>query len=841
MILPEEEIPVPIDYRLTKAVYKGRMSKDWTTITADFILEVLDKKGYKLIPFLSSQLGLQEVEVNDKPALLITDGGYHKLIVKDPGNYRIKAVFYKKSSLNEANYQFSIPVQETSITLLELEIPLEDITVKVPAAQQVSVFTRNTSTRISAIFPPVSNLTIQWYSRKVAPTVQKVPAKIYAQSYSLVSIDDDALKVTMDIECNILHAGIDELELLIPEGLNILSVNGQGVWEWRERREDNQRVLHINLDYEHKGIFGLTIEYEKTLLEATNRFSFSTLQVLKAVKDIGYLGLELRSSAEVKIVKHEGLEKIAVQKLPRNLFKKSLKPLIFGFKYLKHPYHLELDIQRHPKVSITMAVIDAANAVSFFTEDGKVVHRIIYEVRNQLKQFLKIRLPEEAELWSVFVGDKPSEPAREEDLLYIPLIRSQEEGQRLRPFKVELVYYQKANPFSAYGQKSVLLPRVTEIMVSKILWSLYLPKDYDFLYFSGTLEKERLARGIRPIMGCSYSAFKRAHRLDSVIPEGTVEQPMEFLDEEDQAVIGKDKKEWALKEEEKAGFLKSRPSRKDMMRQQAIEKGFIPRPGKIPEPQKPPSPMPQDAERIVSGYDTAVMSIPISIPVSGQLYRFAKTMVRQETLVINMVYTRDWIMSTIGWLIFLVIIGILFALRKRLYYLGKYFQRASHCIEDGFTKFKLMISKAYNATLTPLILAGVIIAAFFTCNFLLAFFIFLAGLCVVVHQRSYWFPRRTKKEKPQPLKEKKLPEAPSPETKVQPKKRGWLRGILLSLGAIIFALGCIIFIISSKGRYRNYRIIFSAGIFAILYYMILLGWWLIKRLISLIRYGKKGV
>ncbi|MGA1841966.1 MAG: hypothetical protein ACMUIU_15210 [bacterium] len=850
MILPEDEIPVPIDYRLTKAVYNGRMSKEWTTVTADFILEVLDRKRYKLIPFLSSQLGLQEVEINDKPALLITDGGYHKLIVKDRGSYRVKAVFYKKSSLNEANYQFSIPVLETSITLLELDIPLEDIAVKVPDAQQVNVLTREASTRISAIFPPVSNLTIQWYSRKVAPEVRKVPARIYAQSYNLVSIDDDALKVSMDMECNILHAGIDELELLIPEGFNVLSVSGQGVGEWRERREDSQRVLHISLDYEYKGILGLTIEYEKTLLEATNRFSFSTLQVLDAVKDIGYLGLELKSSAEVNIVKHEGLEKIAVQKLPKNLFERSLKPLIFGFKYLKHPYNLELDIRRHPKVPVTMAVIDAANAVSFFTGDGKIVHRIIYEVRNQLKQFLKIRLPEDAELWSVFVGDKPSEPVREKDLLYIPLIRSTEEGQRLRPFKVEIVYYQKTGPFTTYGQRSVSLPGVTEIMVSKILWSLYLPKDYDFLYFSGTLEKERLARGIRPIMGCSYPAFKRSHRLYSVMPEGTVEQPAEFFDEEGRAVGGEDKKEWSLEEEEKAGFQKFKLYKKDMMRQQAIEKGFVPRPEKIPEPQKPTTPVSTDSERIVSGYDTAVMSIPISIPVSGQLYRFAKTVVRQEPLVINMVYTREWIMSVIGWFILLVIVCILFALRKRLYGLGKHLQRASHYIGNGFTKLRLMTGKMFNSALTPLILAGFVIAAFFTCHFLLAFFILLAGLCVVIHQRAYWFTGLTKDEKPS-IPKKEVPpktttqetpppeipshETPPPETRVQPKKKGWLRGILLSLGAIIFVLGCIFFIITSRGRYRNYHIIFLAGMFAILYYTVLFGWWLIKLLISIIR------
>ncbi|MBN2374621.1 hypothetical protein JXL19_12635 [bacterium] len=834
MILPLKESPIPLDYRLTKAVYKGKMTQNWTAVKADFILEVLNKKDYKLIPFLSSQLGMQDVQINDKPALLLTEGGYHKLVIKEPGQHRITAVFYMKSSLNKADYQISIPVLETSITLLELEIPMEDITIKAPQAQQTTVSAGRQSTLVKAIFPPVRNLAVQWYGKKAAPEAQKIPAKIYAQSYSLVSIEDDALKVNMDIEFNILHAGIDELALLIPEGLNILSVKGQGVGKWRESRRDDRRVLYIKLDYEHKGIFLVTIEYEKTLLEAANRFSFSTLEVLEAVKDTGYLGLELKSGAEVNLIKYEGLEKIAVQKLPQQLFQKSLKPLIFGFKYLKHPCQLELDIRRNPKVSVTMAVIDSANAVSFFTEDGKIVHRIIYEVRNQLKQFLKIRLPEGAELWSVFVGDKPSEPAREKDLLYIPLIRSREEGRGLKPFRIEIVYYQKAGPFSAFGKKSILLPRVTEIIVSKILWSLYLPKDYNFLYFGGTLEKERLVSGIRPIMGCSCSTFKRAHRLSEVISEGESKPSMDSIDEE--IPISTESREgiWSQKEEkgDKAEFQKFKASRKDMMKQQAMEKSFTSVPRKISEPQKP---QPQEPGVIASGYDTAVFSIPISVPLSGQLYRFAKTLVRQEPLLIKMVYTRGWIMQILGWFILIIAVIGLFATRKSLYRAGQYFQRSSQYMENGLSELKSIINKAYNLTVTPLILAGFFIAAVLTLHLFLAFLIFLAGLCVVVHQSPYWFPKGIKEGKPKQTGKDISSKPPSTEAEIQPKKKKWIWAVLLSLGVIIFVLGSIIFVISSIGRYPNHRIIFFTAVLATLYYIGLFIVWLIRRIVFRVR------
>ncbi|MGA1794950.1 MAG: hypothetical protein ACMUIL_03725 [bacterium] len=827
MIVPAKEIPAPLDHRLTKAVYKGRMTGDWTMIEADLDLEVLEEKGYTRIPFLPSQLGLQEVLVDQATALLITEGGYHQLILDRAGHFRIRAVCSMRSSLDEGNYQVSIPVLETSITMLELEIPLDEITVKVPQAQQVTVSAGERSTLVSAIFPSVKELTVQWYGKKAVPAVRRVPAKIYAQSYHLVSIDDDALTVAMDIEYTILHAGIDALALRIPEGLNILSVQGEGVGGWRERSQEDQRILEVGLDYEHKGVFRLAIRYEKTLLDAASRFSFSTPETLNAVKDIGYLGLELRSSAEVKVVSHEGLEKVAVQKLPLQLFRKSLKPLIFGFKYLDHPFALDLDIRRHPKVSVTMAVIDSANGVSFFTEDGKVVHRIIYEVRNQLKQFLKLQLPEESELWSVFVGDKPSEPAREGDTLYIPLIRSQEEGQRLKPFRVEIIYYQKGMPFSAYGKREVLLPQVTEIMVSKILWSLYLPRDYDFLHFGGTMEKERLAKGIGPLMGCSCA--KRTHRLVAPLRDATLESPMESVYEGAPATIGRDKDAWREQEEKTDAFMKSMISREDMARQQVMERGFA---GKKAETATPQPQKPQGTGGITSGYDTAVMSIPVSIPLSGQLYRFAKTMARQEPLTITMVYSRGEITDLIAWVLLLIVIATAFFLRRRIYPLGGRIQRASEYMESGLSKMNSMVRRSCDATLTPLILIGLMIAALFTSHVILTSLILLAGLAALIHQRAYWMPEKKEKKKERSLEQGRQQALQPPQETARPRKGRWLRMTAWGLGPVMLILGLLFSVLASRTGRPHYGIILVTFLSIIVYYGVLFVCWLVRRILS---------
>ena len=159
---------------------------------------------------------------------------------------------------------------------------------------------------------------------------------------------------------------------------------------------------------------------------------------------------------------------------------------------------------------------------------------------------------------------------------------------------------------------------------------------------------------------------------------------------------------------------------------------------------------------------------------------------------------------------------------------------------------------------------GFIFAAVFTCHVFLTFIIFLVWLCVVLHQRSYWFPGRSKWEKSQTIDKKEFSETSAPEekkstdtlsskkkelpekvssdmydVKVQTKKKKWLRGIILSLGMIIFTLGCMMFVLSSRGRYRDYRILILTGILTVLYYLVLFGWWFINWLINKIKNRRK--
>lgn len=135
---PEEpDIQTPFDYLITKAIYSGKMKKNNTSFTGIFNLHVLKKDVYLKVPFLPQSIALKEVKVDGKQAQIVSENGYHKVVLSKSGEYVVVASFSLKSSLEKGPHKVDLTIQQTPITLLELEMPLTNIDVEIPQAQQV--------------------------------------------------------------------------------------------------------------------------------------------------------------------------------------------------------------------------------------------------------------------------------------------------------------------------------------------------------------------------------------------------------------------------------------------------------------------------------------------------------------------------------------------------------------------------------------------------------------------------------------------------------------------------------------------------------------------------------
>jgi len=632
----DDGIQPPADFLLTRAAYRGRISGNAAQFHAAYTIEIFERQRNQFIhiPFFPVNVALKNARFDGDPALIVLAGNRHTLTTRETGRHKIDLDFSLKAAAEQGPGAVNFPIPLTAVTILELDIPFKNIDVEITNAQELEVSERENMTHVYALLSPSDAIHFRW--RKRPQEIEKGPAKVYAETLNLLSIEDAGLRVSSDISLSILRNTISTLNLLIPYGYNVLDVRGSGIQDWRELIQNGASYLEILFEYPQKGNFTLSLTAEKIFPGDTIAVDFSGFAVPDAVREKGFLGVELKSASGVTLSDLEGLDKLDVSELPPSLINRSRKPLLLGFKYLRHPYSMVLDIKKHTELPVIGTVIDSASGVSLITEDGKLVHRIVYRVRNTSKQFLELELPEAAQIWSVFVGGEPAKPRLSGSEILIPLNRSASGAAGLEAFDVELIYFQRADRFDWLGRGEARFP-VPDIIISQMLWSVYLPEGYKFIHFGGSVEKEKTAQGLRLLLG------KRGEVVGTLPPKP--ETPEELKDEMDRY-------------RREAGKLKQQFSTNLALTEERIieqienEAGFSQRV--------------QDIQSGSAPSGAGILPIRIQVPATGQLFRFAKTIVSEESLTLSFLSVSDsllWLLRISAWAL---VLGMGFILRHRI-------------------------------------------------------------------------------------------------------------------------------------------------------------------------------
>lgn len=599
----------PAGALLRKSVYRGRLVGGAVLVLADISAEVFPAAPGALVnlPLFPGQVAVRDIRLNDVPALIEIRDGLYTVSTAKAGPLRI-AVDFAQRAAGDQIQGISFPVPRTPITTLEFDLPYRGLEVEVPGAQQLEVSDRGGATHVSAVLTPTETVSLKW--RKKIIEAPAGPAKVYADTLTLISVEEDAVRVKAEIALTVLQNTIPELMLRVPEGYNILDVRGPGVGDWRELARRDATYLEVPFDFPKKGSFAVTVTAERILSRAAQAAGYGGFTVVDAIREKGFLGVELKGSAEVVVSSVQGADALDISELPGPLIGRSLKPLIFGFKYLRSPYSLVLDIKKHEEVRVISTVIDLASGVTLVTEDGKIVHRIVYSVRNVSKQFLELALPKGAELWSVFVDGAPAKPRLSGGKVLIPLNRSREGASGLAAFDVEVIYHQRAPRFGVFGSRTAEFP-VPDIIISQALWSVYLPVGYDYLRFGGSVEKEKSASGLRPILGLKR---RTASRIEVDAPKPGEAMPPDYKDRL-QRQADEMKKEFGAKLALDETQLASQAENEIRFNQRV-----------------------QDVQTEGVVVSTGVLPIRVQIPTSGELYRFAETLVSGEPMTLHLTY-----------------------------------------------------------------------------------------------------------------------------------------------------------------------------------------------------------
>ncbi len=615
-------------YAIYRTSYEASIDEDVVTVEGKVVFEVFSKTQTR-IPLVSSKVGLVDVSINRGASFIYEQGGRYYLVIDKPGRYNLDIEFLIKASRERENGPGSFRFQILPAPISQFEFTMEETGVEIFVEPSIKTEIKRDAKKTVAwaVMPNTNSISVRWTKAlpKETLTPVKLEPKVYADVQTYASVGEGLIRAQTTLNFSILQAEISNMRIALPEDVDLLDVQGSNLRDWKIGSEEGQQYLDVYLNFGVKGKYVLSLRYESKIGEGSVVAEVPTVRVLGVERETGYLGLAAATNVELDVDSIEHINLIDVKELPMSIWRSSRNPVLLAFKYLGHPFRVAVKVTRHEELPVLVATVDALEAVTLQTEEGKVLTKVVYKVRNNVKQFLRLDLPGKATVWSVFVSGQPVKPAKDENgSILVPLEKSQTRGETLTQFPVEIVYLDETPKMSLTGTSRLRLPKA-DLPTSELIWSVFLPWDYRYLNFDGDVRQVK-----------RHAARQMARRLAGPFT-GTLAQ----TDETRQQWGGRDKGDFMMREAEQQVMVTSQ---------------FAPA-------------VSVESFREEVGKVAGMMPIKISVPRQGRHYRFSKLLITdKESPWVSFRYVK--IYKHIGTLLRLaglifVIVVVIRVIRKR--------------------------------------------------------------------------------------------------------------------------------------------------------------------------------
>lgn len=491
-----EEVTAPLDFALSSARYEGevqlRDGEPYAAVfKARFRIEILRSKGYARVPFLPATVALESAKIGSAEAAVVIEDGHYVLVTNQRGALTLDVTFAAAVTTAEGSSTVSFQLVPAGATSAVLSVPArEDLDFTVAAAKLQSDRVVGDKRVVEAVLPATGALEIRW--QRELPKAAQQASRVLGEVYTLVSLGEGLMRATTTVQYTILFSGVDKLSLRVPKDMTVLDVVGAGVREWKVDGEGN---LAVQLNYAAKGSYALRLEMEKVVRGDIKDVAAPIAVPVGIERTRGFVGVESRGNLEVDAGEVKGATPVDVRALPAAILGITGQPVLLGYKYLGTEVSVPLSAWQHVDADVLVTLLDETRARTMWTREGRRLTSVKYRIRNNRRQFLRLALPEGAELWSASVGGRAVQPALAADKrVMIPLVRSQTAGGELAAFEVEIVYVESgaAPPPSGRGRFAATLPRA-DAPCTYVAWTVYAPEEARIRRFSidGNLRRVR--------------------------------------------------------------------------------------------------------------------------------------------------------------------------------------------------------------------------------------------------------------------------------------------------------------------------------------------------------------
>jgi hypothetical protein len=335
----------------------------------------------------------------------------------------------------------------------------------------------------------------------LALAVERIEPRVTAEVFNLLSVGEKLMSVSATVQYTIQHAGTDTFVIKLPADATAVDINGDGI---KHRDQDKQtNTWTITLQSKQENGYALYVSFQHKLSEDQTTIPYSGVQAVGVERETGYLAVTSRPDVELRVGEQDVLNVTAIdaREVPASYMEGVALPVLLAFRYVSHPYSVNIAALPHEAAEVTTAVVESVRFSTTVTEEGNMITDMVCILRNSRQQYLDLRLPADSRIWHAFVGPETVSPLRDGEVTKIPVARV---GDSNAPFEIRLRYSDERAKMGRIGSIRLESP-IRDIDIMRLGWTLVLPESYDVVRGAGNIrrldnlyEMEGVLQGLNP-------------------------------------------------------------------------------------------------------------------------------------------------------------------------------------------------------------------------------------------------------------------------------------------------------------------------------------------------------
>ena len=335
-----------------------------------------------------------------------------------------------------------------------------------------------------------------------------VAAWVRVEIFNAYTLAETLVTGRAQVRYDIANAPVRELRVHVPGQFRNVEITGPNI----RSREQIGNDWRIELQSPMSGGYLLNVTWDQPRTNAGTALELAGISAVNVERETGWLAVSAPPSLQVGEQAAPEFQRMDTGDYP-DWAGHADASLALLYRYVRPGGKLTLEVRRFDAAAVLEALVDSAQLTSVVADDGQMMTELSLNVRNNGRQFLSLELPAGAQVWSAFVAGQPVRPCWREGRLLLPI---ESTGADDGALTVQLTYAGTNQFPQVRGAVDFASPKF-DVPLKNAHWDIYLPADYEYRNFAGTMTHElsALAEAAASFSRLDYSRMEQVTKFSA--------------------------------------------------------------------------------------------------------------------------------------------------------------------------------------------------------------------------------------------------------------------------------------------------------------------------------------